>query len=45
MVCDICRKETNFLEHLDYCSVCFDCFSEMEEENSENLFKDIEQKN
>jgi len=33
--CDICSKTTNFLEDLDYCMVCSDCYIEITTEESE----------
>jgi hypothetical protein len=36
MTCDYCNKKTAFLEHLEYCSVCLDCFGEIESQDSES---------
>ena len=30
--CDICKKQTNHLEELPYCSVCSDCAVEVSED-------------
>jgi len=30
--CDICKKQTNHLEELPYCSVCSDCAVEVSDE-------------
>lgn len=35
MTCDYCNKKTAFLEHLEYCSVCLDCFGEIESQESD----------
>lgn len=36
--CDICKKPTVFLEDLDYCSVCVDCYAEITESEENSLF-------
>jgi len=38
--CDICKKPTAFLEDLEYCSVCVDCYAEITE-SEEDSFSEI----
>lgn len=39
--CDICRKPTVFLEDLDYCSVCADCYAEIVDLEEDSFFETL----
>lgn len=42
MKCDFCGTKTSMIEELDYCSLCIDCFVELDsDENVEKIFDEI----